>query len=424
MTGPGAQRPSLPEAWAAAALGVSGFLTVLLGFFSPRQAWEGVALAGLIALAGTLIRGGVAWPRPGPLMAVLAVGCVWGLVSALWAPAPARAARVVFDLVTLALAGLILGQLIRDTSERACRIAGQALIAGFAVVIPLLLIERLTGNSALWDLRASLGFRLDTNPAVYSPAGTVIAILWWPALAMAGGLFRKRHDNVGAGVVVALAAVMPFATVSSAAQLGLILGALAAGLVWLAGAWALRVLAVLATCATLAAPWLLPLPLGVPATQDLARQDLGTFHRLQIWAFGAEKVAERPVIGWGLDAARAIPGGDRPVILDPPEVVEGHLRRGLPDDGVYMPLHPHNAALQVWLELGAVGAVIAGAFVWLLFGLPERYGGGRWSRAWLTGLVTTGFVVANLSYGIWQGWWLGVLWAAAVAALVARRLGR
>ena len=65
-------------------------------------------------------------------------------------------------------------------------------------------------------------------------------------------------------------------------------------------------------------------------------------HRLLIWSFAGDRIAERPLIGWGLDASRAIPGGDDPI---------------RPGES-WMPLHPHNAALQLWLELGVPGAVL------------------------------------------------------------------
>ena len=65
-------------------------------------------------------------------------------------------------------------------------------------------------------------------------------------------------------------------------------------------------------------------------------------HRLLIWDFAGKRIAERPLLGWGLDASRAIPGGK--------ELIRPDQKR--------LPLHPHDAALQVWLELGLPGAVL------------------------------------------------------------------
>ena len=64
------------------------------------------------------------------------------------------------------------------------------------------------------------------------------------------------------------------------------------------------------------------------------------FARAGIWRFVSGEVLSHPLIGWGMDASRMWPN--------------------------LIPLHPHNAALQVWLELGAVGAAIVIVFwAWL-----------------------------------------------------------
>ena len=76
---------------------------------------------------------------------------------------------------------------------------------------------------------------------------------------------------------------------------------------------------------------------GLAAAADRFKISAG--HRLLIWSFTGDRIAERPLTGWGLDASRAIPGGRDPI------------RPG----EAWMPLHPHNAALQLWLELGAPG---------------------------------------------------------------------
>src|SRR6185503_20527219 len=58
--------------------------------------------------------------------------------------------------------------------------------------------------------------------------------------------------------------------------------------------------------------------------------------RLDYWSHAIDWIAMRPLKGWGLDASRVFGPGIK--------------------------LHPHNAPLQVWLELGVVGAVLAAAF--------------------------------------------------------------
>ena len=70
-------------------------------------------------------------------------------------------------------------------------------------------------------------------------------------------------------------------------------------------------------------------------------------HRVEIWNAVADLIVQKPLLGWGFDASRAI--------------------------GVGVPLHPHNASLQVLLELGAVGGVIAVANLWVFVTLLDRF---------------------------------------------------
>jgi O-antigen ligase len=104
--------------------------------------------------------------------------------------------------------------------------------------------------------------------------------------------------------------------------------------------------------------------------------------------------SEHPLRGWGLDASRAFSPG--------------------------IQLHPHNGPLQVWLELGAVGALIAAAFWWLaLSGLARPRANVAAAAATATAAVYLLFGAVN--FGLWQEWWLalGAL-AAVVGATVAR----
>ena len=70
-------------------------------------------------------------------------------------------------------------------------------------------------------------------------------------------------------------------------------------------------------------------------------------HRVEIWHFAAERALEKPLFGWGFNASRYVPNGDA-------------VSHFLPPGQSLIPLHPHDAFLQVWLEIGAVGAVIVG----------------------------------------------------------------
>ena len=87
-----------------------------------------------------------------------------------------------------------------------------------------------------------------------------------------------------------------------------------------------------------------------------------TTHRLLIWQFVTQRIFEKPFLGWGVNTARQIPGGGEKYTLkvDTPNNKKIVLFRES-----FLPLHPHNASLQIWLELGAVGAIIIAVFGWI-----------------------------------------------------------
>jgi O-antigen ligase len=74
-------------------------------------------------------------------------------------------------------------------------------------------------------------------------------------------------------------------------------------------------------------------------------------------------------------------------------------------------------ALQWWLELGLPGALIGAAFLTVLVAGIARHLPGRAEAAAGQGLLVAATVVAGVSYGAWQGWWIAAL--ALSAALMA-----
>src|SRR5690606_13358060 len=156
--------------------------------------------------------------------------------------------------------------------------------------------------------------------------GFVLALLWAPA-----GLAALRVGGPPwlAVILIASLALLTFSFGPDAPFLAAVAG-LAAGVAvirWPKGA--ARALGVAAGVLVLAAPWLV-----------LAARNAGLLAKLQAaapqswadrvgyWGRAADLTASEPILGWGLDASRMFSPGIR--------------------------LHPHDAALQVWLELGLV----------------------------------------------------------------------
>jgi O-antigen ligase len=162
------------------------------------------------------------------------------------------------------------------------------------------------------------------------------------------------------------------------------------------------------------------LPLAIPrydTTVSLHRavpwiKDSG-IHRLLIWRFAADRIAERPLLGWGIDASREVPGGHTDLSKTVP-------RLDFPYRIEAMPLHPHNAALQLLLELGLPGLVLGVAVIgWGLWQVGFRAPLSAERRARALAWASAGLIVGMLSFGIWQSWWLSTLWLTAALSAAA-----
>lgn len=122
--------------------------------------------------------------------------------------------------------------------------------------------------------------------------------------------------------------------------------------------------------------------------------------RIDIWQFTAARLFEKPWLGWGFNASRNF--------------------------GEAIPLHPHNMPLQVGMELGYVGLVIAAAFwVVLILRIGHERPEGMDSRPYGLAVTAGFFTISCLSFGIWQEWWLGLgVLSAAVLILMQNAVRR
>ncbi|TDG27061.1 hypothetical protein E2C05_24260 [Paracraurococcus ruber] len=211
----------------------------------------------------------------------------------------------------------------------------------------------------------------------------------------------------GAAVLLALP--------GESARIAVLAGALAGGAALLAPRLVPRLLGAGLAAAILLMPLLLGpvLARGVPADGIPP----SAAHRLMIWDFVIGRVAEKPLLGWGMEASRSVPGHrDRasPELLARFNLADPARAAWIPTAEM-LPLHPHNGALQLWLELGLPGALLGGLLAWLL-----GWAAARSARpAVATAMLAAGSVTAMLSFGAWQEWWVGAeLMALAAAALL------
>jgi O-antigen ligase len=135
-------------------------------------------------------------------------------------------------------------------------------------------------------------------------------------------------------------------------------------------------------------------------------QDPSWLNRLRIWSYAANKSAQKPFLGWGLNSSRHATFHEVDIwhVKNPSNPRINHTYR-TPS----ISLHPHNVTLQIWLELGAMGALIFAAVVASLGRVLRGAYLSHPLRRVLATIFAITFVFAHLSYGFWQSWWFAGL---------------
>ena len=322
-----------------------------------------------------------------------------GALSAAWSIIPLHSFLEGLRFLAISACGLVLVAVALDLTAEERERLGRLLLAGFVVALAALALAGMT--RVFWDPPPQNGgiARWLRHYTVFDRGATVVALAIWAAIS--SPILRDRRAWAA---LLALAALAVTLTLRSRSAMLCLLVGLA---VWPIAYWLPRVAAGAIAAGVLALALAFPAaPLGMDTVarlhESVPQLDNSMIHRFAIWHFAIDRIAERPLLGWGLDASRALPGGTE--IIDDPRLPE--LAR---PDAPWMPLHPHNAALQWRLELGWPGSLLAALTVlWLLrqivIALPPT------ARASALALVAGSLVVAMLSYGFWQAWWQSALW--------------
>ena len=384
-------------AWCEAGLGAAAVLFFPLLVVVPRGIVPVVSVAGMCA---TGLMASASGPRPRLTLAstAMVLGCVlvWGAASALWSVDSLRSLVIATRLFGLFAVGLAL--VGAANCIEAPRRLTFLLLGGLALGIAMAATDLFTAGAvgAPFTDRAYQAARLNR-------ASVSFAILLVPASAV----LVCRGQVIFALIMATTTTAMIYALAGTAAKAALAAG-LPVGLVlYLWQVRGARIGAMMSVLIIITAPLTFArfaqLPL-VAETADAVKLSAG--HRLLIWSFAGDRIAERALAGWGLDAARAMPGG------------KDLIRPGQ----TWMPLHPHNVALQLWLELGVPGAVLFALLVALAW---HALAAAPWPRLFVAAAgasLAIALIACFASYGIWEEWWLGTLWFSLFVIIVMARV--
>ena len=316
---------------------------------------------------------------------------VWCAIASAWSEYSMRSLVLSLRVAVILAAGLVLFPIAAALDDVARKRIGRWLVAGFGLSLALVAVEtgldypllRLfktaeAGKEAVWFNRGAVALALIVWP--------VTALLWvrglgWKALPLPAALCVASLFMESAAATLGLAAgVITVLLALCHRKIGLAITVAAGALAFVAMPFAAREMH---GHRWHRAHWL------APSAQ----------HRVEVWDFSVQRIAERPLLGWGFDASR-------------------HMQALYPDPSDtgrdVAALHPHSAPLQIMLELGAVGAVIALAVLWFIARRLDRVSGQ--ARIFGQALFVTAFAIGSVAYGAWQNWWLALLLSATLLA--------
>lgn len=386
---------------------VFGALFVLVWLAWPLASLTGgdlfvplLVLAGLAGLPSLVRRAD--WR--GPIALSLGLFFIWIGLSGLWSPAAAgltsgslatgnfavEATWFRIGMTLMAGAGLVAAASGHAAALDA-RLAG---LIGAAIVlqaVSLVLLQVFLG-----DILAGTGPDWLPSPQRVARNVNFFGLVLPLAIGLAVRYLPARLAALTAVGLIALTCHFALVFQGFAVLLGLVLGAACVAILLLLPGSGLRRLCQAFAAAILASPalfWVLA------SLIDKAGEvvPLSTWHRAHIWKTTLERIAEQPLIGHGLDAS----GTWQDIFASSPDVLER-----MPERFAVMKLvpgHPHNMALQVWAELGLVGALLLATIVFFVSrALPDT---GRLSlpvKIACGGAIGMASVHFFISYSFWD----------------------
>ncbi len=377
------------DAAGTVALALMPVIMALANRSSPLVA----GIAALLFLAGTIAEHGAEALRLTlrPLAAPLGVAALaflaWCLAAFAWSPFPGLSARVFSEFVLAVIPAFLLIRLAPGRMPAWGPALAAAGLAAACLFIAGSLAADLALQQALGQRAALFMFNRPLLTAVLL-AGPLAAIL---------ALHGRRLPALALLAVTAFAVLR---SISGAATMGMLAGAGLFLVAWLAPKRAgLALSALILFLAFALAPVEGDILAHVMPEAAHERLTLSSSRaRVAIaQSFGAA-VAQAPLIGSGYGTGLRF--AEVPAVADFAPEMRTMLSVG----------HPHNSFLQIWAELGLVGAVLGSLAAFL--GLQAAAALPRILFATALGLLGAAVAIMFVEHGAWQAWWTAGLGAA------------
>ena len=133
-------------------------------------------------------------------------------------------------------------------------------------------------------------------------------------------------------------------------------------------------------------------------------------HRIGIWEYSSKAAITKLPFGLGFDSSRHLGKKNDKIEL---------MRKDESYAPDALPLHPHNAVIQIWLEIGVIGVIILLALFFVLIRKVNQIRC-KYKKAIFMSLFGSILPPLILNFGIWQAWWLSTILLCAALSLTIK----
>ena len=327
----------------------------------------------------------------------------WSAISSIWSIDGLHSLSAAFRLLLAAITLIVLCETASrlKAREQGLLLKCMAYGAVTGITITILSIGAIHLHT-VWIQKTEM---TDHELSSLNRNASIIVIFLWPwSLAILRTLGRPATF-----AFIILSAISLLLLAPSAPLLALCCASLSFLVAWHSPILAKITLASVYLCSVIAIPYLTFMgPHTISMLSEHVANPTPIVHRLIIWQFASEQILENPILGWGLNTARILPGGGELIAIGTTHT------EGTTILGQALPLHPHNALIQIWLELGLVGLTLFSMLFFLMLTAVPNTRERRLACCVSISVLTAGFVISQLGFGFWQGWWLATLGIAAV----------
>lgn len=332
----------------------------------------------------------------------------------------------------------------------------KSLRAGFVVALILLFIESMTDGLILSVIKQEIVELFKYNKSV-----SVMILLAGPVFFLSTRYLAPSHlFYFLSGPVFIVLLYVVFSLKHDASKVAVIMGSISFVMLYFLSLKLRKIFLQIMICFCFVGSLTIPEIYSVPIVKESAFQyskKTSLYYRIAIWstvrqmAFNQVKDVEgsmkHTLFGFGIESVKAdifskltytweLPYRDkssktslkkseiRKMILESmnleyidrrrdPTPVSPHIYNFPFVTSKGIPLHPHNFVLHILLDLGLVGLL----FLFLLIELCVcgilRFNSHPVYLCMAFGTLISFLIIASISYGIWQSWWICVMWLVA-----------